>query len=354
MNKYTRAGSVYERAADFTVSRSIIAFALPSGDTPLFGWVTLTMGALMAGRTIQRRIYFFRTRVSPKEDGTIPKFPVAALGSAIGGLKFLDNFSPASRYMQDDEDGQLTCIWPVAGKTLATRFTIGTVRRIGLPSLERMGKIKPMRARKGVGVLEQTHVVFFQSGIVGAEFNFFGPRLSRLSQYIHEKLPRWPRVKFDPLLNHDAVTKLNELGSVRLVRLRMRRSDLALASQANKSLHDSLEATADKLGASVVEIMFQAEPLKRDSSLKQAVKTLLKNIVGRPTLLSQADLLRARGTNSETDKVEWFDFLKDKFVYSRQVSSLGGRAVNSNSMYQAIERAYDEHKHELADAAGVG
>jgi hypothetical protein len=35
-------------------------------------------------------------------------------------------------------------------------------------------------------------VVFFPKGIVGAEFNFYGPRLSRLEEYLHRKFPDLP------------------------------------------------------------------------------------------------------------------------------------------------------------------
>jgi len=36
------------------------------------------------------------------------------------------------------------------------------------------------------GLVEPVHVVFFRGGLVGVEFNFYGPRPSRLGYYLQK------------------------------------------------------------------------------------------------------------------------------------------------------------------------
>jgi len=102
-----------------------------------------------------------------------------ALSKEIGELKFLRDSSSASRYMDDGKrwpadlrlayGGQVACS--------ATLHRNGTDRKVSR-GLNKWDCYVAGRA-PGKTVLEQTHIVLFPDGLVGAEFNFHGPRVSK-------------------------------------------------------------------------------------------------------------------------------------------------------------------------------
>ena len=50
------------------------------------------------------------------------------------------------------------------------------IRRSGLPQVEHAGQIIPPTVLTGQGLVDLTHLVLFDDGIVGMEFNFRRPR----------------------------------------------------------------------------------------------------------------------------------------------------------------------------------
>src|SRR5205823_14209902 len=121
---------------------------------------------------------------------------------------------------QELDDNEATCVWPEsAGGRVA--LTIGGVRRSGLPWLEDAGNVLPLSIGDRQGLVEQTHMVFFDDGIIGAEFNFYGPRPKRLIGFLREKCPDVPPFQLDMLLNFDAAEQVKNLEDIRLIQLRV-------------------------------------------------------------------------------------------------------------------------------------
>lgn len=106
--------------------------------------------------------------------------------------------------------------------------------------------MSPLTATVGQGVLDQTHPIIFPGDIVGAEFNFHGPRPSKLSDYLSIKCPTLPIISFLPLLNRNIQEKLERLEDVHLLQLRLHKSHLSLLQQASSHLPGALRATCDK------------------------------------------------------------------------------------------------------------
>src|SRR5207237_6553911 len=106
------------------------------------------------------------------------EFDIEAAARDIGRLRF----TPGARYMERP-DGHLMAVWTMSipGQT---RLCIGLIRRSGLPRVEQAGEVSPLTITPDQGLVEQTHLVFFARGVVGAEFNFYGPRPSRLADYL--------------------------------------------------------------------------------------------------------------------------------------------------------------------------
>ena len=195
--------------------------------------------------TIQRRIYFFRIKVMPDPNGNAQTFSPAQACTLIGRLRFLEHTEANSRYLSGDRPAEVVCVWPKthAGKV---RLSIGTSRRGALPNLEEMGDVSALAAAAEKGVLEQTHVTFFDDGLVGAEFNFYGPRLSKFAAYCSAKCPALPNVQFLPLVNRDVQKKLQDLRDVHLLQLGLYKSDLELLGRASSHLPAALLATSEQ------------------------------------------------------------------------------------------------------------
>ena len=84
--------------------------------------------------------------------------------------------------------------------------------------LEQAGNISDLVLDADAGLLEAIHVVFFPNNIVGAEYNHFGPRVSRLGSYLHEKSSEAvARAAFRPILCGDAANQLDRLSDLRVL-----------------------------------------------------------------------------------------------------------------------------------------
>src|SRR6266545_3516700 len=159
---------------------------------------------------VERKIYFYRVEVPAETGADRADFNVRPVLQHIEGLPF----TPEGRYLEGAERNA-TCCW-VDRVRPPQRLRIANVRRSGLPQVERGGRLSRLDIPAESGLVEQIHVVWFPQGIIGSEFNFYGPRLSRLGRYLAVKaLDMCPELSFEPLLREDIVQQLMRLGDVR-------------------------------------------------------------------------------------------------------------------------------------------
>ena len=109
--------------------------------------------------------------------------------------------------------------------------------------LEQAGSISDLVLDADAGLLEAIHVVFFPNNIVGAEYNHFGPRVSRLGRYLHEKSSEAvARAAFRPILRGDAAKQLDRLSDLRVLELSILPSYVDVVRRSHVSLSDALAA----------------------------------------------------------------------------------------------------------------
>ena len=147
--------------------------------------------------TVTRKIYFFRADAGSDDGGQpIPYDPTPAL-QRIQGLPFTQG---ADGNCWDGADESVTCCW-VDSTEAPQRLRLGNVRRRYLPRVEEGGVLSDLQIPPSSGIAEEIHVVFFPNNIVGSEFNFYGPRISRLRRYLAAKTANVAVVPyFEPLL----------------------------------------------------------------------------------------------------------------------------------------------------------
>jgi len=298
--------------------------------------------------TLERKIHFYRTEPITDLDGSPEEFDARAALRQIGEL----SFEEGDRYL-NVEDGQAIACWPEQGSG-PPRLRLGTVRRSALPQIERVGRLRQLRVPAGSGLLEAVHVVFFPRGIVGVDFNFYGPRLSRLAEYFARK-GMGGHVEFAPLLRQDVAEQLEDLRDIRMLRLRARVGLAPAMSRASRSLSDAFEA-AQRVGqVDDVELVIRSRPRSR-RSLGDRVFNGVKRLARTPQVREEASKFIVRGLSEESGRVQEIDVLRDHFIAVRRIVRLNvrSRALDPTSAFEEIIAAHQELRSELEAASSIG
>ena len=183
--------------------------------------------------TVERKIHFYRADVGDDEGGHPLSFDPQP---AIDIIAKLPRTGDTPAWYEFESDGNALCLIPYSSSPHpSVRFC--RVRRTGLPQLEQAGNITDMNLSPDMGLLESIHVVFFPNNIVGAEYNHFGPRVSRLGSFLHEKSNKDVALAaFRPILRGDATEQLDRLTDLRVLDFSILPSYVEIVRQRNQSL----------------------------------------------------------------------------------------------------------------------
>lgn len=297
--------------------------------------------------TVERKIYFYRVVPRDSDDEL-------SWEDLIAGLNQVDllDFDAAGRYW-DTPDGNSFCVWV---DQLASRvhLRIGMVRRNALPDVERRGRLSALRLAENAGLSELTHIVVFPDKIAGVEYNFYGPRVGSLGSYLEEKINLIP-LSFQMLLRRDVEAALAQFRDVRLLRLRLRRTDATLMREADPGgVGAELDAALERLDAPVIEVVMKNTKFSRQP-LPDRFLDFVKSLVRHPRTRETFDVLKMRGFNEPDAHVEEIDLLGDALISSQQVVRQGPRrrSLRRDSVYSAIATSYRQNRELIHDAAGL-
>ncbi len=306
----------------------------------------------MGNNTLERKIYFYRAYIGTDEGGCPLNFDPKPALAKIGSLGFTDD--DAGRY-EFDADGNALCLINHPGNSNPTiRFC--RVRRTGLPQIERRGNITNLNLAANTGLLEAVHVVFFPNNIVGSEYNHFGPRLSKLGNYLHEKSGKAiPRAIFRPILQGDAAKQLERLGEVRVLDMSIRPNFIKTVRQADESLGDAFNANAQVVdGLESVQLVIKLQKEGRQGALGRFISPL-RTLLDGDKLRQNTDRLQLRGRCVDTDRVETIDLLKDRLISTKRIVRMNerSRALDPESAFQTIDQAYQELEKDIHAAPDI-
>jgi len=205
------------------------------------------------------------------------------------------------------------------------------------------------------GLVEVVHVVFFPGNIVGADFNFHGPRLTRLGSYFGSKAASiCSDIQFDPLLRLDATERLRKLGELRLFALKVKTSYLDELMEADRDIFRALKVVQRTSRASEMEIILRAKPHSHEW-LDRATLGIANKLSRRARLRQEAMKFVVKGFNRDTGEIDEIDVLSDALITVKRISRLSPRtrALDPDSAYSAIESARQELGQDLSRAASV-
>ena len=301
--------------------------------------------------TVERKIYFYRVDIGRDEGGRPLRFDPDITLQILRRLPF--TISNGGRY-EEEPDGNVLCGIPSNGDAFSLRFC--RIRRVGLPQLERLGKIQELDIDADTGLLEPTHVVFFEGNIAGIEYNHYGPRASRLGPYLDKKvLHEDPSIVFYPLLRRDISEQLDDLTELRVFEFRIRPSYIGAVRQADSSLADALEANwriVDDTDS--LQVILKPSKYGRRSALNKLLVPI-KMLLRQHDLYENVSQFKVRGYRNDTGRVETIDLLSNYVVASKTLlrQSRRGRSLESHSVLGAIREAYIQLKDDIDLAATI-
>jgi len=298
--------------------------------------------------TVERSIQFYRADVGLAPDGSVLQWDPAPTLRRINALPFRAD----GRY-QDIDDGAVFWV-NVARAARPQRIVLVTVRRNALPQIEARGQFTDLAIPVGSGLAEQTHASLFANGVVGVEFNFYGPRLNRLGWYAMTKFADlYPQpLTLQPLLRQDVRNRLARLRDIRVLDLSIRRGYAGVLAQANRDIFTGLEAMGDASAAEEIHVVLKPARYSRTGRLARPLLQAVRQLSNRNDLRDNASTFRVQGTNEQLHS-EWIDVLSDQLIARKRIVKHGpnSRALDSASAFAAIDEAYNEMRDQVDAAA---
>lgn len=249
-------------------------------------------------------------------------------------------------------DGNVLCIWDDGVRKGVHRFRFATIRRDYLPQIELGGELRDIDLKPSEGLYEPTHVCIFADGRVGTEFNFFGPRPSRLAYYMERaSVGDCPNFRVEPLLRRDVSEKLQRMQDLVVFDLTVREPWIDTVEQLDATLGRAMRAAQQAGGARVVRLQLRPEPYKRNQRLSRGLLRSARRLAGRNDLREQSPHFEVKGVN-EAGSTEWLNVLNDELVETAKIERIGrSRTPQKNAAYAAIERAYANKRVDLERAS---
>ena len=302
-------------------------------------------------RLNQRKIYFYRINYGNEQSGKPKDFDASKILNALNTVLS----SPGSPRYMVTPDGKDICVW--VDDVQKKRVKIGLIRRRDLPQQEENGMLSDLSLAPAVRLAELSHIIFFDNNIVGVEFNYFGPKIARLSEYLLFKKVIPAPIAFYQLLKKDILREIDRFKNIKLLDLRIYPSYASTLKKADSSLAASFKAASEIGSFEETQIVLKrpTKDLLFNEHAIQAIKNVIKKILSTDGFRENSDRFLMRGVREESGKVETLDLLGDKLISVEEVVTEGekSRAIVSESAYQAIQKAYDKLNHEFEESPSI-
>jgi hypothetical protein len=299
----------------------------------------------------KRSIHFFRIDGGADDTGLPIAVDLHPALQKVDGLPFRA-VAAGGRYVTSGDADQ--CAWiDDVGEICKIRFA--NVRRNALPQAEAGGELTDLALADEAGICEVSHLCIFPDGIVGIEFNFYGPRPSRLAPYLRRVVgDDCPEFRLEALLRQDVTAVLERKKAVRKLDLNIRRPYIDVIEQANASLGAALRAAETASHADCVGLYLEPEPYQR-RNLDDGILGLLRRLAPRSDLRENARTLKATVIDQQTDRAEEIDLLRDELISQKTILRQHDRSrvLLSSDAYAKIEEAYTERRSDLAAASSI-
>jgi len=216
------------------------------------------------------------------------------------------------------------------------------VRRDDLPGVDDgAGDRTDLEIAEEAGLIEAIHLCLFPNGIIGAEFFFYGPRISRFERFVNQKLDLGP-FELCELIRNDVIDQALRFDDIRLLRIKLTPSPASRDAIAGVKLGPLMDMAVD-LGAGVyADLTLRAE--SHDDKFRDKIKTLLRRVKQGANDVCLFEKLEIAGKPAPDEPVTSLDLLSERLYRMVEIPyrTQRFRDLNSDAAFAAIRQAYRE------------
>jgi hypothetical protein len=286
-------------------------------------------------RLIKKKVFFYEIHIDGTRLANNRLFNFERFAELISRLPHTE----AGRYLEGGEDSIL-CAYPNGTRSL--RF--GRIRRSNLPQLVDGETFEDLPVSALGGILECSHVVYFPPATIGAEFNFYAPRMSRLAQYIRAKLPFDGVFELLPILARDPLQTLQRFESIKEVSLKVATAMAPELRRRRAGPITSVVEAAAEAGVETIDVSLSAPTGRAHQGLTLAIRNGVRNILGIPNVREAIEKLGVRGYFDGATRLDAVDLLADELVSQQQFmkETTRGKTLDEEDAYAKIRQAFNE------------
>lgn len=299
---------------------------------------------------VSRKIHFYAADVGvdPDTGRLLPFDPTPALRH-IDGMPLAGE----DRVLHLPE-GRTAYCW-VDSDSAPQKLRLGNIRNSSLPSEFFEGELGPLPLRRRGGLADPIHVVFFENNIVGADYNFHGPRISGLQKYLAVKAHEWcHNLSLGVLVDPETYTRLDRFEELRILDLRMRPADAEVLLQGHSRGLAGTFGSANELLNEDAQLELVLRPRSHSrGGIGSGILETVKGMFLNEDVRNNMSRFRVQGINQQGETEDFIDLLSDDLTVRKNMIKQGGRsrAVEADSAYQAITEAHDELRHKFDRAS---
>lgn len=284
-----------------------------------------------------------------------------AINTTLPGLTF-SHGSAKSCYQSTDKDTKLLFM---KIEKESTRHQIqgflGLTRMDDLPAIDNLGKESPLELNPTEGLLEKSHFLLMPYAINGKkgfavvfEYNHFGPRISRFGEYLLKKL-NVQKLEISRFIRKDILKEVEKSNILRSFQLKFSKHLFDREDDRKFNSLNNLFNSMKEYRGEYYNITISAG---REKSSLISVKNLLSDVVKKiqnSNGESTIHCAKVKFFNEETSKMDLVNLLQANISQEVSITKKDPkhRSVISESMYSALEEAYNEKKEALNDTDQV-
>ncbi len=311
----------------------------------MLAYIALVDG--MSNNAIFRKIFFYRLICEKdNKDGDLVKI-----------FDYIDKlpFDEHGRYSKLPSGNLLSMFVDSTNKPI--KFRIGTIRKRGLPVIEKKGVTNPLILAADEGLLEPVHVMIFDKNVIGFEANFYGPRIGNLPNYLYQKtIDLIDKIEVKPIIRKDILQMLSRVGEIKVFSISFQRDMDKYLKDLDKNLIDAIKGIKKGTDAPYIDIVLKHKPHSRKgikiSFLKD--KPRVAKWLSKPEVIEGLDKFKIKCKDIQTQSTIEFDLLQQYFVSKKLIEAKDDKhkVVNKEAAYNAIISSYLELKDEINNLIG--
>lgn len=293
-------------------------------------------------QTIYRKILFYKVQDT---DNILPD-----LFHQISNLQNNDIYIP---YPDNNRKLYVT----VVDQSTSIKVKINYYRATDFPTVAKLNTHDnyELRLQDDEGLCNSTHFIYYpESRILVAEYNFNGPKMSALKNYLVDKFHNTAlpilSVDFFPIVNTAVLEELRRIPAIKSIQMKVSVSSLDQVGQFDRTLSDALQQASQFGGVEILSLNISAGRNKQSflGLTSNRLREKFQEMINSGTNPAEVfDLFKVRGKNTD-EGIETIDILKDWMFGQVSFAQLGkGREVISSNMFQKLEEVYQLKRHQI-------